>query len=259
MQRCVGPKHDVESFPVYAAAALAGLGELPDTIMSRAIIIRMRRRGPDESVEQFRHRDQAEPGLSLRRLLAAWGATVGWTVGAATPQLPEGIVDRASELWEPLIALADAAGGHWPTSSRAACVSLCRSALNRRASLGVRLLADLRVIFGDTDALHTRTVLERLRKAEESGLAADAPWAELHGKGLGERALASMLRPYGVISVKVRAGGEPRQGYRREHLWDAWQRYLPSTPVQAEQGELPEPGVPAVPDVPPSRIPEVDK
>lgn len=39
--RCVGPSHDVRRFPVYAAVALAGLGDLPDTLMSRSVIVRM--------------------------------------------------------------------------------------------------------------------------------------------------------------------------------------------------------------------------
>ena len=46
--RCVGPKHEVTNFPVFGAVALAGLGDLPDTIMSRAVIVRMRRRAPTE-------------------------------------------------------------------------------------------------------------------------------------------------------------------------------------------------------------------
>jgi hypothetical protein len=48
--RCVGPKHEVQSFEVYVATALAGLGDLPETIMSRAVTIRMRRRAPTEQV-----------------------------------------------------------------------------------------------------------------------------------------------------------------------------------------------------------------
>src|SRR5262249_40189985 len=39
--RCVGPQHDVQNFDVYCATALAGLGDLPDTVMSRSVIIRM--------------------------------------------------------------------------------------------------------------------------------------------------------------------------------------------------------------------------
>lgn len=41
-------------FPAYCAVALAGLGDMPDTIMSRSVVIRMRRRSPTEKVEPFR-------------------------------------------------------------------------------------------------------------------------------------------------------------------------------------------------------------
>ncbi len=40
-------------------AMLAAIGDLPDTIMDRAIVIRMRRRGPGEKVAPFRTRRDA--------------------------------------------------------------------------------------------------------------------------------------------------------------------------------------------------------
>ena len=54
--RCVvhGKQILTEEIPAYAPVALAGLGWLPDTIMSRSVIVRMRRRNQDEKVEQFR-------------------------------------------------------------------------------------------------------------------------------------------------------------------------------------------------------------
>lgn len=271
--RCVGPKHEVQSFPVYAAVALAGLGDVPDTIMSRAIIIRMRRRAPNESVEPFRSREHEAPGHALRDRLAAWARQVGNSVGAAWPVLPDGIVDRPAEIWEPLIAVADAAGGHWPETVRAACISLCRSALDRRVSLGVRLLADLKIIFGNADALHTETIISQLTGGESAGLAADAPWSDLHGKAISVRQLASMLKPFGATSIKVTIGGRSLQGYRREHLWDSWQRYLPSPAASTELPEFPEsaheisgfpmPEIPPVPAMPTTdgdqapRVPQV--
>jgi hypothetical protein len=239
--RCVGPKHEVQMFPVYAAVALAGLGDLPDTIMTRSVIIRMRRRAPAEPVEPFRSRQHDGEGHELRDALAAWAERVGPSTGASWPALPDGIVDRPSEIWEPLIAVADAAGGHWATTARDACVSLCKVALDRRASLGVRLLGDLRTIFGNHAALHTETILADLHRGEDAGLAPDAPWADLHGKPINVRQLASLLRPYGVSPTKVKVLGRSLQGYRREQLWDAWQRYLPS--VSAEP-EPPEPSAP---------------
>ena len=53
VMRCVvrGKTIEVEAFPSYAPVALAGLGDLPDTLMSRSIVIRMRRRSPTEQVE----------------------------------------------------------------------------------------------------------------------------------------------------------------------------------------------------------------
>jgi hypothetical protein len=241
--RCVGPKHDVVEFEVFCAVALAGLGSLPDTILTRAVIIRMRRRAPHEVVEPFRTRTHEPEGHALRARLADWGKLIGPAAGHAWPELPEGITDRPAEVWEPLIAVADAAGGDWPELARAACVELCKVAQDRRASLGVRLLADLRTIFGEAVALHTETILDRLTNAEESGLEADAPWADLHGQPLGKRGLASMLSKYSIRPTKVTVGGRSLQGYRRETLHDAWLRYLPPlspTPGHPELPELPE-------------------
>lgn len=236
--RCVGPKHEVVSFPVFCAVALAGLGDMPDTIMTRAVIIRMRRRAPGEAVEQFRLRAHEPEGRALQKRLSAWAKCIAGDAGASWPSLPEGIVDRPAEVWEPLLAVADSAGGDWPTKAREACVALCGVAQDRRASLGVRLLSDLRVIFDCAEGMHTETIIERLVNGD--GLEDDAPWAELHGKPVGKRGLASMLAKYSVKPVKIRVGARVLQGYRRADLWDVWSRYLPklaSNAASAEQTE----------------------
>jgi len=276
--RCVGPRHDVVRFHVYAAVALAGLGDLPDTLMSRSVIVRMRRRAPGEHVEPFRRRLHGYAGEELAARIADFGDLHRDAIGRAYPDMPNGITDRPADVWEPLLAIADAAGGHWPDTARAACVELSKVAASREASLGVKLLADLRDVFGDTDALPTETILDRLHKLDES------PWADLRGKPLDARGLARRLRQYEVLSVKVKVEGRALQGYRREHLWDTWNRYLTPTPQEAEPpepaepcrseaptevpdaGEVPEPatgaepdtlpltcGVPEVPQVPPLR------
>jgi hypothetical protein len=258
--RCVGPRHEVQSFAVFAATALAGLGDLPDTVMSRSIIIRMRRRAPTEKVEPFRLREHERQGHAIRDRLAGWAYQVGPTVGSAWPPMPDGVVDRAAEVWEPLIAVADAAaGGGWPQRAREACMAIVKVSADRRVTLGIRLLADLRTVFGDADALPTSTILDRLcdrvrRPDDEPYLDADAPWADLHGKPLAERGLATLLKKYDIHSIKVKVGGRALQGYRREPLHDAWQRYLPPLSVKKvepmEPAELGGPKVPEVPEVP---------
>ena len=92
--RCVGPRHDVENFKVFAAVALAGIGDLPDTITTRSIVIRMRRRSASEHVEPYRVRSNEPEGHALRDQLALWAKSVGPAVGNAWPELPQGVVDR---------------------------------------------------------------------------------------------------------------------------------------------------------------------
>ena len=71
--------------------------------------------------------------------------------------------------------------------------------------------------------MFTETIIGKLNALEE------APWGELHGKPLNPRGLAQRLRRYGVSSKTVRIGNHTAKGYSREDLWDAWERYLPTT------------------------------
>ncbi|GHE40387.1 hypothetical protein GCM10017673_48460 [Streptosporangium violaceochromogenes] len=45
---------------------------------------------------------------------------------AAEPAMP--VEDRAADTWEPLVAVADHAGGHWPERTRAAVLALTAEA-----------------------------------------------------------------------------------------------------------------------------------
>lgn len=229
-----GTKMDAKSFAVFSAVALAGIGDLPETVMQRAVVLRMRRRAPHEQVEPFRRRQHAPMLEDLRGRVAAWAAFHGRMIADRWPDMPEGVTDRPADVWEPLLAIADEAGGDWPTKARTACVSLLADAQTTDSgSLGVRLLTDLRTLWaeaGDPDGMHTDTVLERLHNLDE------APWADLRGKPLDSRGLGRRLRQYGIASRSVRVGNEARKGYRREDLHDAWTRYLAPAPEEGSQG-----------------------
>jgi hypothetical protein len=123
-------------------------------------------------------------------------------------------------VWEPLIAVADLAGGVWAERARVTAVTLVTSAREIEPSLGIRLLEDLRTVFGNADEMPTENLLRGLHLLKES------PWSDLKGKPLNDRGLAHRLRQYEVKPV-VLSGGAQR-GYRREDLHDAWEIYLPS-------------------------------
>ncbi|WP_433187731.1 DUF3631 domain-containing protein [Actinoallomurus sp. CA-150999] len=207
-----------EHCPTFSMAALAGIGSMPDTIEDRAVMVRMRRRAPGETVKPFRSRRDGPPLQSLRERLTAWIRRHVDQLGEAEPDMP--VEDRAADNWESLVAVADLAGGTWPERARQACRKLTDAA-DEDTTVGVRLLVDLRTVFEDADALHGATILERLHKLDES------PWSDWYGRPLNARDLAKLLKPYGVTSVDVKADGTNRKGYRRDHLHDAWSRYLP--------------------------------
>jgi hypothetical protein len=227
--RCVGDAKNmkVERFAVYAPAALAGIaGAMPTTITTRAITIHMRRRRTDEPVEPFRERQVASQAQPLHEQLAAWIDSVGTRLGDAQPDMPDGVTDRPAEIWEPLLAIADIAGGHWPRTARTACQHFVLDPGPQMTSIGVRLLADLRDLFtsAGTDRMTTADILTALSELEES------PWADLHGKPLDSRRLSKELARYGVKPKNLRlpAGGVIK-GYRadgEDGLADVWSRYL---------------------------------
>jgi Protein of unknown function (DUF3631) len=232
--RCVGDggAQTVQPFPSYAAVALAGLGDLPDTILTRSVVIRMRRRAPNERVEAFRQRLHEPEGHALRDRLARWADSVRKQVEGAFPQMPEGITDRPADVWEPLLAVADAAGGDWPKRAREACVELVTAArADDKASLGIRLLTDLRDhVFNGAERLPTVQILAGLNALDE------APWADTNGRPLDARGLSKRLREYvtadnqPIKARNIKTGDGVVKGYYAADLADAWARYCPLPP-----------------------------
>lgn len=223
--RCIPGSKPVETeeMPAFCAVALAGLGNLPDTILTRSVIIRMRRRAPDERVEPFRHKHNAAEGHKLRDQMAHWTTSISSQVGEVFPEMPVGVEDRAADVWEPLLAIADAAGADWPERARTAAVTIVHQAAERPLSLGLRLLADIRSCFEATgaDKMHGHNLLAHLYDLDE------APWVDLRGKPLDQRRLAKMLSEYGITPKDVRCSGRVARGYARDDMHDAWTRYLP--------------------------------
>lgn len=227
--RCVGEgaKLDVEQFPAYGAAAMAGIGRnLPDTIVSRGIVIPMRRRLRSETIAPFRRKLVEVEVRPLRDSLAAWVGSVADNL-PEFPTMPDGVADRAADIWTPLIAIADAAGGEWPTRARTAAVAILSRRLAEDDSLGVQLLKALRTIFGKASRLPSARICSALNEDPE-GL-----WGSMYyGRGLTEKRLADMLKPYltrkgePIQPKPIRFGDKQARGYVREDFTDAWERYL---------------------------------
>ncbi|SEK66405.1 DUF3631 domain-containing protein [Streptacidiphilus jiangxiensis] len=224
--RVVGKEHAPHSFATFAMAALAGIGDLPDTIMDRSVVIRMRRRAEGEHVSPYRTRRDSPALHALRARLQRWTTSVADQALHLEPHMP--VEDRAADTWEPLVIVADLAGGTWPDRARAACQRMVAAEAQAEEDnpSNARILADIRRAFagvGDPESMSTDTLLYRLNSDPE------APWAETGRGGLNPRALAGMLREYGIRSGNVRMPDQTQlKGYLRAKFTDAWKRYCPT-------------------------------
>ena len=218
--RCVGENHEPKAFQVFGPKLFAGIGKLPGTLADRCIIVPMRRKQRDETVERFRGFD----GEELRRKCVRWVMDNEQPLTDPDPAMPDTLHDRAADLWRPLVGIADAAGGHWPDLGRNAAAAL--SADGEDDSQPVKLLESVRRYFVEND-LETRVLskvlLGFLNTQEEE------PWSTYnHGQGINARQMADRLRSFGVNSRTLRIGENRGKGYHAEDFADAFDRYLPA-------------------------------
>lgn len=243
-------RNDLDSFEVFTPKAIAGLGSVPDTVATRAIPVVMQRRSKAERIERLRERKARELGAPLRDALAAHVRTIE-ALHLPDEALPDELGDRQQDSWEPLLAIADAAGGQWPEQARKAAIALhVGTDTTDEQDYGIRLLADTRVIFTTSTEpwLKTTNLIDELVKFDES------PWGDLRGRALSSTYLAKLLRPFGIKPKHKRVGTETQRGYVVDDFADAWLRYLPTYPdlpgtpdTHGTQDRVPVPGVPSVP------------
>ena len=206
---------------------IAGIGKLPDTVADRAIPIRLERRAPGERVDRFRRREVEPQAQQLRHRLEALADVAEALLQDARPALPDELNDRAWDGVEPLLAIAELAGSDWPGLARAACVELYGGRQVEDESTGIRLLSDIRDVFGEDDRVATTILIDRLNALEE------APWCDWFGKPLTHRGLAKLLDRYRIKSRNVRLpDGKTPKGFLRAQFEGAWARYLSPNPPQ---------------------------
>lgn len=211
--RCVGPLQTPTEFATFAMAALAAIGRLPDTITDRAVNIDLQRRSSDEPVSQFRTRRDSPRLVKLRDRLSVWVKANIDALREMVPDLP--VEDREADAWEPLVAVADAAGGSWPKRARSACVVLTESAAEDDEA--IMLLTDIRDVFAESAQIFfpSQLLVNELRNIEES------PWRD---EELNPSKLAQRLKPFGVKPRHNAA--KTVRGYALESFRTTFKRYL---------------------------------
>jgi len=233
--RCTGDDHDVKGFNTFTPVVLAGIGSLPPTLADRSIRIVLHRRRADERVQDFRS-DRAGHLHDLASQAARWTGDHKAALLRLDPTMPGGLFNRRADVWRPLVAIAQVAGGGWPERVRAAAVALESSAADESESITVILFGDIRAAFeqyGD-NKMPSAKLAEYLNDME------DRPWPE-YGRGrkpITVVQIARLLKRHAVSPGTIRVDDRTPKGYRLDQFKNTFARYLP--PFQPQHRHNPQ-------------------
>jgi hypothetical protein len=225
-------------FRTFAPMALAGKGEvLPESVMTRAVIIRLQRRMGNEFIEDFLTDLVAFEAEELREELLGWSDYCAQDIAVLNPELP--VRDRDREVWLPLFMVAHLADSEWIKRAELALSNIEEAKSDNTLPRERQLLADIWKIFQaqEKDKIKSSVIIVEL-----IGML-DSEWGTYnYGKPINERALAKKLRTYEIKPSQIRfENGVGAKGYYRSEVESAVKRYLdPSIPAISETTETPE-------------------
>jgi hypothetical protein len=228
---CVGDEAEDRDFSTYCPKVLAGIGRVWDTVMSRSIPIPLQRASKEQlrRLEKVRGDRIGTVCLPYRRQLSSLADAIKDEITVADPVAPVELGARQSDVWRPLLAIADAIGGEWPARARDAAKAL-HGVAEDEGDYGLLLLEDVRSIFEShavEGKLASAVLVEELVKRE------DRPWPEYRqDRPITKRGVASLLQRFGVKPKNIRLGGEVVKGYEYAQLLPAFSTYL-APPAEA--------------------------
>lgn len=203
----------------YCPCAIALTGRVSDDLARRSIQISLTPMLPGEQRARLKPAVPSTECEEMRAKCVRWSRDHFAALAGADPDMPSDLSPGARDLWRPLFAIADVAGGDWPDQARNAALTL--SAGTEARSLSAELLHDIREAFADCDRLSTEALLNLLTRN------AERPWQRMaRGRPLNAHELARRLAAFHIRPRTMRFADGIVRGYFVSDFADAFARYL---------------------------------
>ena len=210
-------------YSCWCPKVMAAIGRLPETLADRCIVITMQRKMPGEKCERLRDLD-ATP---YRRRCADFVEHHRDALATARPEIPSALNDRAADIWEPLLAIADLAPGDWPQLARQAALALSASS-DEEMTLLAYFIHDIRnyMVAARVDRILSRELVEACNEVH------DRPWEDLRTRReINEWWISRQMRQLGIRPKYLRTGKSVARGYTLSDIEAAFRRYVPNPEV----------------------------
>jgi hypothetical protein len=205
----VAPDGGVIYYPVYGPVALAGIGRLPATLMSRSLVIRLHR--SSKVMERFKASEEYYASE-----LYKWAKVVDLN---PEPKMPVQLIGRDADKWRPLIAIADSFGAG--EIARNAAISFKREGDD--SDIKESLLRDVKKVFDKVkgDLITNDALYQKLREDKDSEYEVD--YIE---RKITKNIVSNHLRDFQIRNRPHRyKGGVVARCWFREDFMEMWKRY----------------------------------
>lgn len=222
-----------QRFYCFCPVAMAGIGNIPDTLKDRSIIISLKRKKPNEVKETLRivrlEKDVENLKGKCQLFMDAFKECI-MEIDIPTQSF---LNDRGNDNWEGLFKIAKFISEDVYNEALNASQILCKGAFSEQESVRYLLLRDIRQISNDTgeDVIESEQLWLKLLDIQES------IWETYENKGLTLYSLALLLKYFGIKSHQIKRNGVNKKRYVRKDFEDAFMRYLPKEEQEEPSAE----------------------
>ena len=206
------------TFPVWCAKAIAGIGKQDDTLISRSIVISLRRKLVSETVKPIRFNLYQEYEF-IRESLAVWAANFEPISEREMEPFLKANTDRGIDNWLPLGIIAKRVNPEWAQRVQAALNTIEVRQSDGLQSAGVQLLSDVHNVVSECSRPEwsSTDLYNAVVYTEETD------WLVFnHGRPITKKKFTQMLSDFGIKPTK-RSNANV---FYVADLEDAFERYL---------------------------------
>jgi putative DNA primase/helicase len=214
---------ETKEFSTWCAKLIAGIGSLTDTVESRCIVVRLRRKLKHESVERKNYVLSKYPNyfVELRRKIVRFVVDYESLITIQNITLPDELDDRTQDNWRGLLKIANFCGEDIGCQTLKAALSLHTTDMEESTD-SIELLRDLKQIIEQSSSIHISStdLISNLKGMEHR------PWSTFGKDGLNAYQLSKKLKPFGIFPGQSKHGSIPVRGYFVSELKEVIDRYV---------------------------------
>ena len=233
----VGDEYIPTQIRTWCPKVLAGIGNRKETIIDRSLSIHMMRISRQRKVERYSRQVYDEMD-HINSMLQRWrndnGDKLDDLYNNSLPNTPDCLNDRATDIWNILLTIADHIGGAVPDIARKSSVVISYEE-DEPESSPVELLEHILRASKDKGWSEStgNDICRELCQFE------DAPWSEVNnGKPITPNKLARMLKPFKVKPKQTWSAGTGKNR-RLYQIKDVEQAYAPYNPSTSDRSDSP--------------------